>query len=303
MYVRIGFDLRYSVPAPTTLLLMLHVHPDRAPLLHRPDKLLIEPGLREETFTDAFGNLASRVVLPPGRVRFYYDNIIEDSGEPEPRIDGARLHPVEELPDECFQFLLASRYCEVDKLSQMAWDLFGKTPATWERVQAVMDWVHARVEFGYQYANSTKTAADVCDQRQGVCRDFQHLAIPLLRAMNIPARYATGYLGDIGVPANPSPMDFSAWLEVYLGGRWYTLDARHNTPRNARVLMARGRDATDVALSTSFGPCTLEYFMVWTDEVPPQAMVPETAAAGDLQIPPGMMMPMGEMPVGARITT
>jgi transglutaminase-like putative cysteine protease len=193
--------------------------------------------------------------------------VIEDSGLHEPKIDGARLHPISELPHECMPFLLSSRYCEVDKLSQMAWDLFGKTPLTWERVQAVMDWVHGHVEFGYKFASATKTAADVCNEKKGVCRDFQHLAITMLRALNIPARYATGYLGDIGIPPVPLPMDFSAWFEVYLGGTWYTLDARHNEPRIGRVLMARGRDATDVALTTSFGPEKLEKFLVWTDEV------------------------------------
>jgi len=272
MYVRIGFDLVYDVPAPTAMMLMLHTHPERHRDLLRPERLHIEPLLLEETFTDPFGNLAARVVLPTGRVRFWYDNVIRDSGLPEPRIDGARLHPVDELPAETLPFLLASRYCEVDRMSQMAWDLFGKTPLTWERVQAVMDWVHGHIEFGYQHARATKTAMDVCAEKKGVCRDFQHLAITMLRALNIPARYATGYLGDIGVPPNPAPMDFSAWFEVFLGGRWYTLDGRHNQPRIARVLMARGRDATDVALTTSFGPTQLETFSVWTDEVGEEAI-------------------------------
>ena len=281
MYIRIGFDLLYDLAAPTAMLLMLHVHPQRQQDLLRPARLHIEPPLVEEPFADPFGNCAARVVLPQGKVRFWYDNVIRDSGLHEPTIEGARLHPIEELPPDCLQFLLASRYCEVDRLSQMAWDLFGKTPATWQRVQAVMDWVHNHVEFGYQYARATKTALDVCAEKQGVCRDFQHLAITLLRALNVPARYATGYLGDIGVPPNPSPMDFSAWFEVYLGGRWYALDGRHNEPRIGRILMARGRDATDVALTTSFGPARLETFSVWTDEVD------ERAAAAPEQIPPG----------------
>jgi transglutaminase-like putative cysteine protease len=267
MLVRIGFDLQYDVPAETAMLLMLHVHPHRASALTKPPRLIIEPAVTEETFIDAFGNRASRIVAPAGKIRFTYDNIASDSGQPEPTIEGARLHPIEELPTDAIQFLMSSRYCEVDKLSQMAWDLFGKTPATWERVRAVMDWVHGHMQFGYEFASSTKTALDVCNEKKGVCRDFQHLAITILRALNIPARYATGYLGDIGVPPNPTPMDFSAWFEVYLGNRWYTLDARHNQPRIARVLMARGRDATDVALTTSFGPTTLEKFLVWTDEI------------------------------------
>jgi len=175
------------------------------------------------------------------------------------------------LPADCWRFLLASRYCEVDRLCAIAWDLFGATPESWERVQAVVDWVHTHVVFVYPFARATKSAVDVHLERQGVCRDFQHLAITFLRALNIPARYATGFLGDIGVPASPSPMDFSAWLEVYLDGGWRTLDARHNHARIGRVLMARGRDAVDVALTTSFGAANLTQFTVWTDEMPAAA--------------------------------
>ena len=273
MFVRIGFDLQYDCPGVTPMLLMLHTHPEFSSRLQRPERLIIEPAAVEHhDFTDTFGNVATRVVAQPGKVRIWADNVIYDSGEPEPTIEGAKLHAVEELPDDAVQFLLASRYCEVDRMSQQAWDLFGKTPATWERVQAVTDWVHDRVEFGYAFARSTKTAFDVCEERKGVCRDFQHLAITLLRALNVPARYCTGYLGDIGVPPNPTPMDFSAWLEVYLGNTWYALDGRHNSPRIARILMARGRDATDVAISTTFGPAKLEKFTVWTDEVGPEAI-------------------------------
>jgi transglutaminase-like putative cysteine protease len=171
------------------------------------------------------------------------------------------------VPSDVLQYLMASRYCEVDRMTQIAWDLFSATPPTWERVKAVMDWVHNNVEFGYPFARSTKTALDVYNERKGVCRDFMHLTITLLRALNIPARYATGYLGDIGVPVSPLAMDFSAWIEVYLGNRWYTLDARHNEPRIGRVLQARGRDAVDVALTTSFGPSVLRKFTVWTKEI------------------------------------
>jgi transglutaminase-like putative cysteine protease len=267
MLIRIGFELVFDVPSAVPILLMLHAHPDKVGVLQRPERLVVEPDVPVDHFTDAFGNHAARIVAPAGKLRLTYDNVAADSGEPEPRIDGAALHPVEELPPDCLQFLLASRYCEVDRMVQMAWDLFGKTPPTWERVQAVVDWVHNHVTFGYPYASPTKTAFDVCEQKQGVCRDFQHLAITLLRALNVPARYATGYLGDIGVPPNPSPMHFSERFEVYLGSRWYTLDARHNTPRIGRILQARGRDAVDVALTTSFGPTRLEKFLVWTDEV------------------------------------
>ena len=270
MLIKIGFELVFDVPAPVPMLLMLHAHPEKVPALKYPERLVVEPEVPVRHYTDPFGNHAARITAPAGRLRLTYDNVAEDSGLHEPKIDGARLHPIEELPNECLQFLLASRYCEVDRMSDMAWDLFGKTPATWERVQAVMDWVHGHITFGYQYARPTKTAFDACNEKQGVCRDFQHLAITMLRALNVPARYATGYLGDIGVPPNPAPMDFSAWFEVYLGNRWYTLDGRHNTPRIGRILQARGRDAVDVALTTSFGSTRLEKFVVWTDELKDQ---------------------------------
>jgi len=216
---------------------------------------------------DVFGNRCGFVYAPAGMLRFTSDAIVSDSGQPDPIQPDARQHPVEELPADVLQFLLASRYCEVDRMGDMAWELFGALPPGWGKVQAVVDWVHNHIEFGYGHASPTKTAFDVCEQKKGVCRDFMHLTITLLRCLNIPARYATGYLGDIGVPAAPFPMDFSAWLEVYLGGRWWVFDARHNKPRIGRVLMARGRDAVDVALTTSFGPSRLEKFEVWTDEV------------------------------------
>jgi transglutaminase-like putative cysteine protease len=284
MLVRIGFDLIYEIPAPHPMLLMLLAHPSRSRDLLYPEQLQIEPAVQQEIFGDVFGNNVIRILAPVGKLRLFYDNIIQDCGVPDPTIEGAQLHPIEELPPDTLQFLLASRYCEVDRMSPMAWDLFGKTPFTWERVAAILDWTHNHVEFGYQYASCTKSASDVCADKRGVCRDFQHLAITMLRAMNIPARYATGYLGDIGVPPNPSPMDFSAWLEVYMGNRWYTLDARHNTPRIARVLMARGRDATDVALSTSFGPDKLEQFKVWSDEVDPQVVLTPQAAQKKVRV-------------------
>lgn len=267
MLIHIGYELIFEIPSPVPMMLMLYTHPDHAGRLHQLERLQIEPAVGVDEFTDWFGNHAVRLLAQEGKLRIFYDNVIEDSGEPEPRINGARLHSVDELPRECLQFLLASRYCEVDRMLEMAWDLFGKTPPTWERVQAVMDWVQANVKFGYEFARPTKTAFDMCSERQGVCRDFQHLAITLLRALNVPARYATGYLGDIGVPPAPFPMDFSAWFEVYLGGQWYTLDARHNEPRIGRILQARGRDAVDVALTTSFGSARLETFNVWTDEL------------------------------------
>ena len=266
--IRIGFDLSFEVPQPVPMQLMLYVHPDQAGLLRQPERLVMEPVHPVEDFLDWFGNRAARILAPAGHLRIRYDNVISDSGRPDVPIEGLRLTPVHEMPPECWRYLFASRYCEVDRMVHVAWDLFGKTPETWERVQAVLDWVHGNVAFGYQFARPSKTAFDVYTERQGVCRDFQHLAITFLRALNIPARYVTGYLGDIGVPPAPNPMDFSAWAEAYVGDAWRVIDARHNHPRIGRVLMARGRDAVDVALTTSFGSTNLTEFSVWTEEIP-----------------------------------
>jgi transglutaminase-like putative cysteine protease len=267
MLIRLGYELIFHAPAPVSVLALLSTHPSRAADLRGPDVLHADPEVPLHEFRDGFGNRCTRFVAPAGRARLFNDSVVEDSGLPDPVCPDARQHPVEELPDEAVPFLLASRYCEVDRLGDVAWQLFADTPPGWARVQVVCDWVHSNVRFGYQHARPTKTAFDVFTERRGVCRDFTHLAVTFCRCLNIPARYATGYLGDIGVPAAPFPMDFSAWFEAYLGGAWHTFDARHNTPRIGRVLMARGRDATDVALTTSFGPMTLEKFTVWTDEV------------------------------------
>jgi transglutaminase-like putative cysteine protease len=274
MLLRIGYEFQFDLTGTTPMVLMLHTHPDQAHVLRLPEVVKTEPELPVHTFTDGFGNRAARLIAPAGKLRITYDNVAWDSGLHEPTIQGQRLHLVEELPDDVLPYLMGSRYCEVDRLGPMAWDLFGKLPATWERVQAIMDFVHSHISFGYKFARMNKTAYDAWYERKGVCRDFQHLAITLMRAMNIPARYATGYLGDIGVPPDGLPMDFSAWMEVYLGNKWWTLDARHNTPRIGRVLMARGRDATDVALTTSFGPARLEKFLVHMDEVADDLVTP-----------------------------
>lgn len=263
--IRIGYELAFEVARPTPMQLMLYVHPERAGDLRNPEKIVVEPAIAVEDFIDGFGNRAARILAPAGVVRIRYDNVIDDPGRPDAPFKGLRLTPVHETPPECWRFLLASRYCEVDRMSQIAWDLFGSTPESWERVQAVVEWVHANVTFGYEFASPTKSAHDVYLERRGVCRDFQHLAITFLRALNIPARYTSGFLGDIGVPAS-GPMDFSAWAEAYLDGAWNTIDARHNRARIGRVVMARGRDAVDVALTTSFGAATLTQFTVWTDE-------------------------------------
>jgi transglutaminase-like putative cysteine protease len=269
MQIRVGFEMLYEFVGRTPMVLMLNVHPSRALDVIKPDHLRITPSLPVTRYTDAFGNICTRLVAPPGQVEISTDALVWDSGLPEAVEPNARQHEVADLPHDALVFLLASRYCETDRLMQDAWARFGKTPLGWPRVQAICDFVHSHVRFGYQHARATKTAAEVAVERRGVCRDFAHLAITLCRCMNIPARYCTGYLGDIGVPPEPEPMDFSAWFEVYLGGRWYSFDARHNTPRIGRIVMARGRDAADVAISTTFGPNLLKRFVVHTDEVEP----------------------------------
>lgn len=269
MDIRIGFDIAYECQVRTPMVLSLRVHPSRAHDLHAPDTIVTDPPLAMSEYTDGFGNLCTRLVIQPGRTRLTANTIIRDSGLPDPVVPDAPQHDIADLPSECIVFLLGSRYCETDELSQEAWDLFGKTPLGWGRVQAICDYVHEHVAFGYANARPTKTASDVRIERAGVCRDFAHLAVTYCRCMNIPARYVTGYLGDIGVPKDPAPMDFSAWFEAYLGGRWYSFDARHNKPRIGRIVIARGRDASDVAISTSFGMTTLANFQVWTDEAAP----------------------------------
>jgi transglutaminase-like putative cysteine protease len=267
MLIRTGYDIAFDTPAPTPIVLLVSIHPDRAGSLQTPERFWTEPELPYQEFVDTFGNRAFRVVTAPGVNHFRGECVVEDSGLPDEVNPDAPQLAVQDLPHEVLPFLLPSRYCEVDRLSDLAWQLFPANGSGWDRVQAICAWVHKHIEFGYQYARPTKTAFEVLSEQQGVCRDFMHLAVAFCRAVNIPARYATGYLGDIGVPPAPSPMDFSAWFEVYLGGRWYTFDARHNEPRIGRILLARGRDAADVAISTSFGPARLARFEVITDEL------------------------------------
>ena len=268
MRLRLGYDLRFELPAPVAIVALLHVHPSVDSNLLLPDALRTEPGLGVRQYMDSFGNRCSRIHGQTGSLRLHnVTEIIAPDFADEAGVNAPEL-PVQDLPDEVLQFLLNSRYCEVDRMGAIALDLFGGMAPGWERVQAVVGYVHRIVQFGYSYARSTKTALDVFTERTGVCRDFQHLAITLCRALNIPARYATGYLGDFGVAPATSPMDFSAWFEVYLGHRWWTCDARHNRARLGRVLMATGRDASDVALTTSFGIANLRHFSViseWLD--------------------------------------
>jgi transglutaminase-like putative cysteine protease len=265
MLIRLAYDIEFELPAPVAMVTLLNVHPSRTHDLLEPDELQTEPKLEIAPYIDSFGNRCARFVAPQGRLRLFNSTLIQDSGAPDEVNWSAREHPVGELPNEVLTFLLSSRYCEVDRFSGVAFELFGQVEPGWGRVQAICNWVHNKVAFNYQHARPTKTALDVFTERVGVCRDYQHLAIAFCRALNIPARYATGYLGDIGVPV-VLPMDFSAWFEVYLDGRWWTFDARNNQPRIGRVLMATGRDAADVAMTTSFGRADLRRFFVVTEE-------------------------------------
>jgi transglutaminase-like putative cysteine protease len=265
--IRLGYELIYQCPQPTPMILTLSIHYTRTADLHRPDHMQTDPSVPLLLYRDGFGNWCTRLVAPAGRLRITADTVINDLGVADPVVPHAEQHPVESLPEETLVYLLGSRYCDTDNLSGVAWELFSNTAPGWARVQAVCDFVHQHITFGYQFARPTKTASEAFHERQGVCRDFAHLAITLCRCLNIPARYCTGYLGDIGVPAVDGPMDFAGWFEAYLGGHWYTFDARNNTPRIGRVLIARGRDAADVAISMTFGPNVLESFRVWADEL------------------------------------
>jgi transglutaminase-like putative cysteine protease len=267
MRIRVGYELIYNCPQPTPMVLTLNVHYNRVSDLVEPDHIITSPATPITGYRDGFGNWCSRIVAPQGDLSISADTVINDSGRPDPVEPSAPQHAVEDLPEDTLVFLLGSRYCETDRLTEIAWSLFGQTPLGWPRVQAICDFVHEHITFGYEHARNTRTALEAYYDRTGVCRDYTHLAVALCRCMNIPARYCTGYLGDIGVPPDPAPMDFSAWFEAYLGGRWYTFDPRHNMPRIGRILIAQGRDAADVPLTYTFGPNLLKGFKVWTDEV------------------------------------
>jgi len=273
MQIRIGYDLVYECVQATPMILNLNVHYTRASDLHSPDVLHSDPGVPMSMYRDGFGNWCTRIIAPPGRIRLSADALIRDSGLPDAVALDAWEFPVEQLPEETLVYLLGSRYCDTDLLSKFAWKEFGTLAPGWARVQAISDFVHRRLKFGYEYARPSKTASQAFAERQGVCRDFAHLGITLCRCLNIPARYCTGYLGDIGVPLSAAPMDFSGWMEAYVGGQWYVFDPRNNARRIGRVLIARGRDAADVAISMTFGPNKLESFKVWTDEVAEVAAV------------------------------
>lgn len=268
MLIHVGCEIDFTFPEPTAVILMLSLHPSRGPTVRKYERLEVQPQAPFFQFFDPFGNYCARTVVPAGAVRFRNEAIVDDSGLPDLQMPSANQVNVQDLPYDVLQFLLASRYCEVDsELKDIAWSLFANSKPGWHRVQAVCDFVHNHIRFDYQQARSNRTALEVYQGRTGVCRDFMHLAITFCRCLNVPARYCTGYLGDIGVPPAASPMDFSAWFEVFVGGQWYAFDARNNTPRIGRVLMARGRDAADVALTTTFGVNQLLKFHVWTNVV------------------------------------
>ncbi len=273
MQIRAGYEIVYQVSQPTPMLLMLTPHPSRHADLLSPHQISFthpqsDQPVAARTYTDGFGNLCTRILAPAGQLTIATQFLIADSGAPDVLSPEAAQHPIEELPDEALVFLLGSRYCDTDAMSDIAWATFGSGPTGWHRVQAVCDYVHTHIVFNYQHASATRTASDAHRERRGVCRDYAHLAVTLCRCLNIPARYCTGFLGDMGTPPPYGPMDFAAWFEVYLGGAWHSFDARNNTPRIGRILLARGRDATDVAIATTFGPCSLTGFTVITDELP-----------------------------------
>jgi len=279
MNIRFGFDLVLDFPARTPLVLLLHTRPEIAPYVLKSQEIQTDPGVALTPFIDSFGNLATRTLAPAGRLRLSLESLCSVSGEPDPVQPEARQHTVDTLPPDALRFLASSRFCESERLLDFAWSRFGQTRPGWDRVQTVCDYVHHHLRFDYSQARPTRTAFEAWDEGVGVCRDFAHLAIALCRCLNVPARYATGYLGDIGVPPDPQPMDFSAWFEVFLGGQWHVFDARHNTRRIGRIVMARGRDAVDCAFLTSFGPHFLRTFNVITEAVAPVEHFQEAATA------------------------
>jgi transglutaminase-like putative cysteine protease len=273
MLIRYGFCLSFDVPQPTPVLARIDLHPSRRLDILRESPLWFAGAEAPPPVADIHGNLCRRLIAMPGTSVLEMTGTVSDPGNYEPQLAGEFAWDVASLPDDALVYLLGSRYCETDRLGSTAWSLFGHLSNGADRVRAIVDFVHQRLTFGYAYAQPTRTALDAFNERVGVCRDFAHLTITLCRCMNIPARYVNGYLGDIGVPKDPAPMDFSAWVEVFLGGRWFTLDARHNTPRIGRIVLARGRDAADVPMVHSFGPHLLGQFWVVTDEVPAAAQM------------------------------
>ncbi|USQ94174.1 transglutaminase-like domain-containing protein [Caulobacter sp. RL271] len=283
MLIRYGYEITVFCQQPTAMVTLLGLRDGRERQVRIGESFFTSPQIDTSTYRDLFDNVCRRFVAPAGALTLWSDSVIEDSGAVDPVALDAQLHPVADLPDDCLAYLMGSRYCETDRLSQIAWDKFGHIQRGWARTQAVCDFVHGHIAFNYKTASSTRTAYEVYEGRVGVCRDYAHLAVALCRCLNIPARYVNGYLGDIGVP-RVDPMDFSAWMEVYLGGKWWTFDPRNNIPRIGRIVIAHGRDAADVAMLTSFGLHQLNGFRVWAYETDagglPGAIVDTTGAAG-----------------------
>jgi transglutaminase-like putative cysteine protease len=267
MLIQVGYELVFRCPQETPMILMVNIHYSRASDLVIPDCLTTDPETPVTAYRDGFGNWCTRIVAPIGRICLKSTGVVRDSAEPDVMTPSAQQHALQDLPEETLVFLLGSRYCETDLLSWQAWSRFGQITPGGSRVQAICDFVHNHIAFDYQKARPTRTAWEAFNEGVGVCRDYAHLAIAFCRCMNIPARYCTGYLGDMGTAPPYGVMDFAAWFEVYLEGAWHTFDARNNVPRIGRVLIARGRDAADVAIATTFGQNTLETFKVWTDEI------------------------------------
>lgn len=266
MLIRYGYEITLTCQQPTALVCLLSVHEDRAADIRAPETTFTNPDIPVSTYRDLFGNRCRRLVAPAGDLTIWGDATIEDDGRLDKVVLNARELAVPDLPDDSLVYLMGSRYCETDRLSQIAWDIFGAVAPGWGRVQSICDFVHNHIRFDYMQARSTRTAFETYHERVGVCRDFAHLALAFCRCLNIPARYVNGHLGDIGVPV-VDPMDYSAWIEVFLDGEWYTFDPRNNMPRIGRIVVARGRDAADIPLINSFGPHVLKAFRVWTYEV------------------------------------
>jgi transglutaminase-like putative cysteine protease len=267
MLIRAGYEISFTADVETPMIAMLNLHPSRVRDLRTAHHIVADHATPRIDYADGFGNICTRLIVPAGGLTLSCDFVVADSGEPDRQMYEAEQHSPDALPADVLVYLLGSRYCDTDRLSGLAWNLFGSFPPGWRRVQAIVDYVHHQLTYGYQYARPTRTAWEANAERVGVCRDFAHLAVALCRCMNIPARYCSGYLGDIGIPPVDVAMDFHAWFEAYLGGAWHSFDARHRIPRIGRILMATGRDAADTALTTAFGSVGLNSFKVHTDEV------------------------------------
>jgi transglutaminase-like putative cysteine protease len=267
MLIRIGCRLEISTSQPTPMIAMLTVHKSRRSDLIVADRLIACPVTEMSRYADSYGNGCTRMLAPAGTFALTTDGIFYDCGTADPVMPTARQFDVVDLPSDTLIYLLGSRYCDTDILSETAWRLFGGGAADWSRVQDICDYIGRNLTFDYQRASSTRSASQALAEGKGVCRDFAHLAITFCRCMNIPARYCTGYLSDIGEAEPFPPADFAAWMEVYLDSRWWVFDPRNNAPRKGRILVARGRDASDVPLTQTFGTHLLTEFEVWTHEV------------------------------------